>query len=99
MPDSPPVIASATAPPVRTLRDLRPGDQATICCLQDPEMALKLLEMGCVPGQRVRLRSRAPLGGPITVVVGDEEYTLLAAARGSRHDRAKKRLSDFRLSD
>ncbi len=39
-------------------------------------MALKLLEMGCVPGQHVRLRSRAPLGGPVTVVVGDEEYTL-----------------------
>ena len=39
-------------------------------------MALKLLEMGCVPGQRVRLRSRAPLGGPVTVVVGDDEYTL-----------------------
>ena len=60
----------------RSLRDLRPGDHATICCLQDPEMALKLLEMGCVPGQSVRLRSRAPLGGPVTVVVGDDEYTL-----------------------
>lgn len=71
---------AASLPPAadrqRSLRDLRPGDHATICCLQDPEMALKLLEMGCVPGQRVRLRSRAPLGGPVTVVVGDDEYTL-----------------------
>ena len=70
----------ASTPPAagrqRSLRDLRPGDHATICCLQDPEMALKLLEMGCVPGQSVRLRSRAPLGGPVTVVVGDDEYTL-----------------------
>lgn len=74
-----PQHASSVFPPAerqRSLRDLRPGDHATICCLQDPEMALKLLEMGCVPGQRVRLRSRAPLGGPITVVVGDDEYTL-----------------------
>lgn len=68
--------ASLPAAGQRSLRDLRPGDQATICCLQDPEMALKLLEMGCVPGQRVRLRSRAPLGGPVTVVVGEDEYTL-----------------------
>lgn len=67
-------VAAGTSPG-RSLRDLRTGEVATICCLQDPEMALKLLEMGCVPGQQVRLRSRAPLGCPITVVVG-EEYTL-----------------------
>lgn len=68
--------ASAARVAQRSLRDLRPGEAATICCLHDPEMALKLLEMGCVPGQQVRMRSRAPLGGPVTVVVGDEEYTL-----------------------
>ena len=72
VPVSAPVVATAQ----RSLRDLRPGDHATICCLRDPEMALKLLEMGCVPGQQVRLRSRAPLGGPVTVVIGAEEYTL-----------------------
>jgi ferrous iron transport protein A len=70
------ISASAAAATARSLRDLRLGETATICCLQDPEMALKLLEMGCVPGQQVRMRSRAPLGGPITVVVGDDEYTL-----------------------
>ena len=70
------VSASPTADRQRSLRDLRPGEHATICCLQDAEMALKLLEMGCVPGQRIRLRSRAPLGGPVTVVVGHDEYTL-----------------------
>ncbi len=72
-------VASALKPAAerqRSLRDLRPGDAATICCLQDPEMALKLLEMGCVPGAHVRLRARAPLGGPVTVVIGDDEYTL-----------------------
>ena len=59
----------------RSVRDLRPGEHATICCLQDPDMALRLLDMGCVPGAEIRLNSRAPLGCPITVVVG-EEYTL-----------------------
>ncbi|AHJ95922.1 ferrous iron transport protein A [Hymenobacter swuensis DY53] len=40
-------------------------------------MALKLLEMGCIPGTTVRLNSRAPLGCPITLVVGDmADYTL-----------------------
>jgi ferrous iron transport protein A len=71
--------AASALPPAnqqRSLRDLQPGDYATICCLEDAEMALKLLEMGCVPGQKVKMRSRAPLGGPITVVIGAEEYTL-----------------------
>lgn len=74
-PTRPSDASAAATRPGRSLRDLRTGEVATICCLQDPEMALKLLEMGCVPGQHVRLQSRAPLGCPITVVVGDE-YTL-----------------------
>ena len=46
----------------------------TICCLSDPEMSLKLLEMGCIPGTPVKLNSKAPLGDPITIIVND--YTL-----------------------
>ena len=65
---------AATTP--RSVKDLRLGESGTICCLQDPEMALKLLEMGCIPGTQVRLNSRAPLGCPITLVLGDDDYTL-----------------------
>ena len=39
-------------------------------------MALKLLEMGCLPGVQVRLSGRAPLGDPLMLVLGDNEYTL-----------------------
>lgn len=61
----------------RSVKDLRLGESGTICCLKDPEMALKLLEMGCIPGTQVRLNSRAPFGCPITLVVGEgEDYTL-----------------------
>ncbi|GAB2948649.1 hypothetical protein GCM10027048_11960 [Hymenobacter coalescens] len=68
-----PTLASATTP--RSVKDLRLGETGTICCLKDPEMALKLLEMGCIPGTRVTLNGRAPLGCPITLHV-DGEYTL-----------------------
>jgi ferrous iron transport protein A len=69
------INASPAVP--RSVKDLRMGETGTICCLKDPEMALKLLEMGCIPGTQVRLNSRAPLGCPITVVVGEgEDYTL-----------------------
>ncbi|WP_019948805.1 FeoA family protein [Hymenobacter aerophilus] len=70
------VLAPAT-PARRSVKDLKLGESATICCLEDPEMALKLLEMGCIPGTQVRLNSRAPLGCPITLVVGEQgDYTL-----------------------
>ena len=68
--------AAGSAAARRSANDLRPQETGTICCLQDPEMALKLLEMGCVPGQTVRLSGRAPLGDPLMLVLGDEEYTL-----------------------
>jgi ferrous iron transport protein A len=50
------------------------GERGTIEQLQDPEMALKLLEMGCIPGTEVKMNSRAPLGCPITIIV--DGYTL-----------------------
>jgi ferrous iron transport protein A len=56
------------------------GETGTICCLEDPQMALKLLEMGCVPGVTVRLSGRAPLGDPLMLVLGNEEYTLSVRA-------------------
>ena len=68
--------ARAAAPSSRSVKDMRLGETGTICCLQDPEMALKLLEMGCIPGTRVRLNSKAPLGCPVTLVLGDDDYTL-----------------------
>ena len=58
----------------KSVRDLKIGESGVICCLIDPEMGLKLLEMGCIPGTEVKLNSRAPLGDPITIIVSD--YTL-----------------------
>ncbi|GAB3534537.1 FeoA family protein [Pontibacter brevis] len=58
----------------KSVRDLKIGESGVICCLSDPEMGLKLLEMGCIPGTEVKLNSRAPFGDPITIIVND--YTL-----------------------
>ena len=58
----------------KSVRDLKIGESGEICCLNDPEMALKLLEMGCVPGTAVKLNSKAPFGDPVTIIVND--YTL-----------------------
>ncbi len=58
----------------KSVRDLKIGESGTICCLNDTEMSLKLLEMGCIPGTEVKLNSKAPLGDPITIIVSN--YTL-----------------------
>ena len=58
----------------KSVRDLKIGESGIISSLKDPEMGLKLLEMGCIPGAEVKMNSRAPLGDPITIIVND--YTL-----------------------
>jgi ferrous iron transport protein A len=58
----------------KSVRDLKIGESGEISSLNDPEMALKLLEMGCIPGTAVKLNSKAPFGDPVTIIVND--YTL-----------------------
>jgi len=58
----------------KSVKDMKIGETGIICCLKDPEMGLKLLEMGCIPGTEVKMNSRAPFGDPITIIVND--YTL-----------------------
>jgi ferrous iron transport protein A len=51
------------------LAQLPIGRKAVITAFTDEEMSLKLLEMGCLPGEEVRIDRIAPLGDPIAVSV------------------------------
>ncbi len=51
------------------LCELRAGESATIISFTDLEMSLKFLEMGCIPGEIVRMERAAPLGDPIAISV------------------------------
>jgi ferrous iron transport protein A len=51
------------------LGELRVGETATILSFTDLEMSLKFLEMGCIPGELVRMERAAPLGDPIAISV------------------------------
>jgi ferrous iron transport protein A len=53
----------------RTVADLEPGEKGIITCLKDDVLALKLLEMGFLPGSEVKLNFKAPLGDPLSVRV------------------------------
>lgn len=51
------------------LSDLKIGESAVIDSFMDKDMSLKLLEMGCTPGEIVKLERVAPMGDPIAVFV------------------------------
>jgi DtxR family transcriptional regulator, Mn-dependent transcriptional regulator len=72
---------------LRTLASLEPGDEATIRRVpsDDDELLRYLKRLALVPGRKVKLRSAAPFGGPLTVRVGKFEHAIsreLAAGIG-----------------
>lgn len=70
---------------LQNLSQLKVGQSAVIDSFTDKIMALKLLEMGCTPGEVVKLDRVAPMGDPIAISVSgyllslrkDEASTIL----------------------
>ena len=50
---------------------LRKGDKAVIVSLDDSAIAIKLMEMGCMPGENLEVDYIAPLGDPISIRIGN----------------------------
>lgn len=59
---------------VKLLSELKKGQKGTIDSFTDYELSLKLLEMGCIPGEPIEVIRIAPLGDPIAISVSG--YTL-----------------------
>ena len=47
------------------LSDLSSGQRAKIEAFEEDEIVLKLMEMGCLPGEIISVEKIAPLGDPI----------------------------------
>ena len=58
------------------LSDLKPGQEAVIKEFSSNEILLKLMEMGCVPGEKILLEQVAPLGDPISVSIAGYHLSL-----------------------
>jgi ferrous iron transport protein A len=61
---------------MKRLSELRAGSRATILSFEDNDLFLKLMEMGCVPGELVKVDQIAPLGDPISIVVAGYNLSL-----------------------
>ncbi|MCY1524034.1 FeoA domain protein [compost metagenome] len=58
------------------LAQLKPGEKGTIVAFTDLEMSVKLMEMGCLPGEMVEMERYAPLGDPIAIRVAGYQLCL-----------------------
>jgi Fe2+ transport system protein FeoA len=68
----------------RTLADLQPGESAEVAGIGGgDDVRVRLMELGFLPGGRVRLVRRAPLGCPLEVDLDGVRWSLrLETARG-----------------
>ncbi len=54
---------------LRSLSSMRKGQKGIIDSFTDYELSLKLLEMGCIPGEIIEVIRIAPLGDPIAISI------------------------------
>ena len=52
---------------MKKLSDLKIGESGVIHSFENDEIFLKLMEMGCIPGETIRVEQIAPLGDPIAI--------------------------------
>ena len=60
----------------KRLSEVSVGKTAVICSFENDDIFLKLMEMGCVPGEWVRVDQVAPLGDPISISVAGYHLSL-----------------------
>lgn len=58
------------------LSEMEPGQEGIIQKFNNDDLLLKLMEMGCLPGERIILEQVAPLGDPISVSISGYSLSL-----------------------
>ena len=61
---------------MKRLSQIKQGNTVTIVSFENNDLLLKLMEMGCIPGERVRVEQIAPLGDPISIAVAGYSLSL-----------------------
>jgi ferrous iron transport protein A len=58
------------------LSQLEVGQKGIVKEFTDLEMSVKLMEMGCLPGEEIKVERVAPLGDPIAINVSGYQLSL-----------------------
>ena len=60
----------------KKLSEIKKGVSAVVESFTDDDMKLKLMEMGCLPGELITVDRFAPLGDPMAVRVGNATISI-----------------------
>lgn len=60
----------------KKLSEIQIGKQVIIRSFQNDEIFLKLMEMGCLPGESIKVEQIAPLKDPISISVAGYQLSL-----------------------
>ncbi len=58
------------------LSELRVGQRAVVKDFEKEELAIKLMEMGLIPGEKIYIEKFAPLGDPVSIFVAGYKLSL-----------------------
>jgi ferrous iron transport protein A len=61
---------------IKRLSEIPVGKTVVIKSFENNDIFLKLMEMGCVPGEKVKVEQKAPLGDPIAISVSGYNLSL-----------------------
>ena len=61
---------------MKKLSELKMGESGVIHSFENDEIFLKLMEMGCIPGELIIVEQIAPLGDPISISVAGYQLSL-----------------------
>lgn len=61
---------------MKKLSELKIGESGTIHSFENDDIFLKLMEMGCIPGEIITVEQIAPLGDPISISVAGYQLSL-----------------------
>jgi ferrous iron transport protein A len=61
---------------MKRLSEIKIGKMVVIKSFEKDDLFIKLMEMGCVPGEMVKVEQVAPLGDPISISVAGYSLSL-----------------------
>ncbi|MBA2249004.1 MAG: ferrous iron transport protein A [Chitinophagaceae bacterium] len=61
---------------MQRLSEVKTGSVVKIKSFENDDIVLKLMEMGCLPGEIITVEKKAPFGDPISILVAGYHLSL-----------------------
>lgn len=61
---------------MKRLSELKVGEEATIEKIVDEKLGIRLMELGLIPGEIIKVNFFAPLGDPMSITISNYQLSL-----------------------